>query len=45
MSTPVEQWWVIHGEEFLRFLQRAHEGEAPELLFIEAFANSKTERY
>lgn len=45
MNEPLEQWWVIHGAEFHKFLERAHAGEEPELLFIEAFANSRSERY
>lgn len=38
-------WWVIEGEFLASLLRRAHEGEDPELLYVEAYSNSETERY
>lgn len=39
-----ERWWVIEGEFILSLLRRAHEGESPDLLYAEAYANSDTGR-
>jgi hypothetical protein len=37
-------WWVISGEALLDLLRRAHEGEDPELLYVEEYANADIER-
>lgn len=36
-------WWVISGDELIAALQRAHDGEDPELLYVELYANSEVE--
>jgi hypothetical protein len=36
-------WCVVHGETFIDFLRRAHNGENPDLLFAEFYANSDRE--
>lgn len=33
-------WWVIEDVELLELLRRAHAGEAPDVLMLEAYANS-----
>lgn len=33
-------WWAIAGDELLDLLRRAHDGENPDLLYAEAYANS-----
>lgn len=38
-------WWVISGEEFLDALRRAAAGEDPDVLYVEAYANSEVERH
>lgn len=40
---PVEQWWVINGEDVMDALRRAHAGDDPEIVYLELVANSKTE--
>jgi len=37
-------WWVISGEMLMEFLRRASYGEDVDLLYAEAYANSKIER-
>jgi len=37
-------WWAISGEAILELLKRAHAGEDPDLLYIEAYANSEVEK-
>jgi len=39
----IDSWWVIHGPQLLALLTRAHAGEDPELLYVEAYANSDVE--
>lgn len=36
-------WWAIAGDELLRSLRRAHDGENPDLLYTELYANTETE--
>lgn len=40
---PDEQWWTINGDELMGVLKRAHEGEDPDLLYVELVANSSTD--
>lgn len=40
MSDP---YWVISSSELLTLLDRAHNGEDPDLLLAEAYANSVVE--
>lgn len=41
----LDDWWVIYGEVLAEFLQRAHQGEDPEMLYIELAANSRTSTF
>jgi len=34
-------WWVISAESFREAMQRAHDGEEPDLLYVEFWANSE----
>lgn len=36
-------YWVIAGEDFMEALRRAHEGEDPDVLYAEYYANSEPE--
>lgn len=38
--SPDSEWWAISGESFLVALRRAHEGENPDMLYIEFHANA-----
>lgn len=42
---PSEQWWTINGEDMLDMFRRAHAGDDPELLYLEAIANSERRSY
>lgn len=37
-------WWVINGDELHAALVRASEGEDPELVYLELYANADQER-
>ena len=37
-------WWTLHGRDLMGMLRRAHEGEDPEWVYMEAYANSRVER-
>jgi hypothetical protein len=37
-------WWAISGEDILDLLKRAHAGEDPDMLYIEAYANAESVR-
>lgn len=36
-------WWAIEGSMLAAVLKRAHEGEEPEALYMELYANSEHE--
>jgi hypothetical protein len=36
-------WWTIAGTDLLAALQRAHQGEHPDLIYAELYANSHHE--
>lgn len=36
-------WHVISDEELMVMLHRAHNGESPDMLYIEAYVNAKRE--
>jgi len=36
-------WWVIHGDTIVQALNRAADGEDPELIYTELYANADTE--
>lgn len=38
-------WWCIAGEDLLVMLKRAHDGEDPDMVYAEAYANSEVERF
>ena len=33
-------WWIIHGEEILEALRQVENGDAPEMVYMELYANS-----
>ncbi len=35
------KWWVIHEDEMRRMLHRVEDGEEPELVLMEEYANSE----
>jgi hypothetical protein len=37
-------WWAISAEMIMAALQRAHDGESPDLLYAELYANSGSEQ-
>lgn len=37
-------WWVVSGGNLLSMLRRAHDGEDPDLIYAEEYANSDHER-
>lgn len=39
----VDVYWALYGGDFLAALHRAHQGEDPELLYAEYYANSDRE--
>lgn len=34
-------WWAISGDALLAALHRAHDGESPDLIYAELYANSR----
>jgi len=40
---PADQWWTINGQSIVEALQRAHDGETPDLVYLELFASSATQ--
>ncbi len=36
-------WWTIHGSEILAALRRAHDGDDPDVVYAEMYANSDHE--
>lgn len=38
-------WWAISGAELLAALNRAHDGEDPDMVYAELYANSEIERH
>jgi len=40
--TPAEQWWAINGQVLMDSLHRCHDGENPEMMYLELIANSGT---
>lgn len=34
-------WWVIEGESLMDMLRRCHEGEDPDAVYAEEYANSE----
>ncbi len=43
--SSIDRWWVIQGSMLLELLHRAATGEDPDLLYVEAYANSAAERH
>lgn len=37
-------WWTIAGEELLAALHRVHDGDDPDVVYAELYANSKATR-
>jgi hypothetical protein len=38
-------WWVIEDTELLRMMERCKDGEDPDLVYLEEYANSDHEDY
>ncbi len=38
-------WWCIAGAELLDALRRAHQGEDPDMVYAELYANSDVTNY
>lgn len=36
-------WWSLSGESLMDMLRRCHEGEDPDLVYAEMYANSEHE--
>jgi hypothetical protein len=36
-------WWTLSGEDLMHALHRAYEGENPEIIYAEMYANSVIE--
>lgn len=43
MSNSADQWWVINGERLREALRRAHDGDDPDVVFLEFYVNSEHE--
>jgi len=39
----LDSWWTISTESMLAMLRRCHDGEDPELVFMEEYANADHE--
>jgi len=37
--------WVIHGETLIQALRRTHEGEDPDIVYAELYANADLTNY
>lgn len=37
-------WWAISGDAILNALRRAHDGEDPDILYAELYANTEADR-
>jgi hypothetical protein len=40
---PLTQWWTIHGDDLMRMLLRVAAGDSPDVVYLEAYANSTHE--
>ncbi len=47
MSDPEDRlgWWTISGQALLDALRRAHDGDSPDLVLAELYANSDVTNY
>jgi len=43
MTPPTDQWWTINGQVLMDALHRCHEGETPEMMYLELIANSEVD--
>ena len=43
MSSESLGWHVISGERLMELLRRAHDGENPDLIYIEEYVNADRE--
>lgn len=34
-------WWTISGEHLMHMLDRVHDGESPDLVYAEEYANAE----
>lgn len=40
-----EQWWTINGQTIIDALQRAHDGDDPNIVYMELYASSESIDY
>lgn len=40
---PSEQWWTINGQSLMDALHAAHDGDDPNIVYLELLANSDVE--
>jgi len=40
---PGKQWWVLNGADLLTALNRCHQGEDPDMVYLEYIANADME--
>ena len=40
---PEKQWWAINGQVLLDALHQVRNGDDPDVVYLELFANSDTE--
>lgn len=39
----IDQWWSISGEDLMAMLRQVADGEDPDIVYAEAYANSRVE--
>ncbi len=44
-NPPSDQWWTLNGQDFMNAMNRAHRGEAPDLIYLEFIANSQSKDF
>lgn len=42
-ALATEQWWAISGEDLMAMLRQVAEGEDPDIVYAEHYANSEVE--
>jgi hypothetical protein len=42
---PADQWWTINGQDMLDALIRCHNGDDPDIVYLELFVNSDVTDY
>ena len=42
---PYSVWWTMSGKDLMAALKQAHDGETPEMVYMEMYANSTSKDY